>query len=54
MDDNSVGSEYIIMEEAVGTQLENVWEGLTPPSKLEVMREIVKLEQKMLFVSFSQ
>ncbi|KAJ9196650.1 hypothetical protein DTO164E3_6180 [Paecilomyces variotii] len=54
VDDNSVGSEYIIMEEAVGTQLENVWEGLTPPSKLEVMREIVKLEQKMLFVSFSQ
>lgn len=54
MDDNSVGSEYIIMEEAVGAQLENVWDGLTPSSKLEVMREIVKLEQKMLSVSFAQ
>ncbi|KAJ9214015.1 hypothetical protein DTO166G4_4460 [Paecilomyces variotii] len=54
VDDNSVGSEYIIMEEAAGTPLENGWEALTPRSKLEVMREIAKLEQKMLSLSFSQ
>ncbi|OJJ96810.1 hypothetical protein ASPACDRAFT_54196 [Aspergillus aculeatus ATCC 16872] len=38
---NAVGSEYIIMEEASGTQL-----------GLSIMREIVTIESKMLVVSF--
>ncbi|KAK2763871.1 Phosphotransferase enzyme [Arachnomyces sp. PD_36] len=50
---NPVGSEYIIMEEATGTQLESVWDDLTPDSKLKVMREIVSVETKLLSLSFS-
>lgn len=51
---NSVGSEYIIMEEAKGTQLGKSWDEMSPDSKLRVMGEVVSLEAKMLSVSFSQ
>ncbi|KAJ6060042.1 hypothetical protein N7444_002974 [Penicillium canescens] len=50
---NAVGSEYIIMEEASGTQLGVVWDQLSPDKKLSIMREIVTIESKMLAVSFS-
>lgn len=51
---NAVGSEYIIMEEASGTQLGDIWDHLSPDKKLSIMREIVTIESKMLAVSFSQ
>ncbi|RMJ25497.1 hypothetical protein PHISP_03646 [Aspergillus sp. HF37] len=52
--DNLVGSEYIIMEEANGTQLGKSWDEMSPDSKLKIMREVVSIEGKMLSVSFSQ
>ncbi|KAJ5353503.1 hypothetical protein N7541_006067 [Penicillium brevicompactum] len=51
--DNAVGSEYIIMEEASGSELGLVWDQLSPDKKLSIMREIVTIESKMLAVSFS-
>lgn len=49
-----MGSEYIIMEEATGTQLGKSWDEMSPDSKLKIMREVVSIEAKMLSVSFSQ
>ncbi|KAF9894411.1 Phosphotransferase enzyme [Aspergillus nanangensis] len=51
--DNPVGSEYIFMEEATGTQLAIQWDGLNPDAKLAIMREVVAIETKLLSVSFS-
>ncbi|KAE8356230.1 kinase-like domain-containing protein [Aspergillus coremiiformis] len=51
--ENPVGSEYIIMEEAVGKQLESVWDRLRPESKLAIMRELVSIEEKLVSFSFS-
>lgn len=42
------------MEEATGTQLGMLWDEMSPDSKLEIMREVVSIETKMLSVSFSQ
>lgn len=49
-----MGSEYIIMEEATGRQLQELWDEMAPGSKLEIMKEVVSIETKMLSVSFSQ
>jgi hypothetical protein len=51
---NAVASEYIIMEEASGTQLRLIWNQLSPDKKFSIMREIVTIESKMHAVSFSQ
>lgn len=51
---NPVGSEYILMEEATGTQLEYLWDKMTPDSKLAVMKEVVSIETKLSSLSFSQ
>lgn len=54
-DSNPVGSEYIIMEKAVGKQLASEWDkNLSANAKLTVMRELVTVEAKLLSVSFSQ
>lgn len=53
-DDNPVGSEYIIMEEAFGKQLASEWDDLSANAKLAIMRELVTIEAKLLSVSFSQ
>ncbi len=53
-DQNPVSTEYIIMEEAKGSQLHEVWEGLPLRTKLDVIREIVDVERKLLSISFSQ
>jgi hypothetical protein len=42
------------MEEARGSQLAEVWDELSPVSKLAIMREIVAVESKLLSISFSQ
>ncbi|KAJ5445860.1 hypothetical protein N7491_001942 [Penicillium cf. griseofulvum] len=51
---NTVGSEYIIMEEVSGIQLGLIWNQLSPDRKLSIMKEIVTIESKMLAMSFSQ
>jgi hypothetical protein len=51
---NAVGSEYIILEEASGTQLGLKWDQLSPDKKLSIMREIVTIESKMLAVSCAE
>ncbi|KAJ5207428.1 hypothetical protein N7472_003876 [Penicillium cf. griseofulvum] len=50
---NTVGSEYIIMEEVSGIQLGLIWNQLSPDRKLSIMKEIVTIESKMLAMSFS-
>ncbi|PYH96755.1 hypothetical protein BO71DRAFT_448359 [Aspergillus ellipticus CBS 707.79] len=45
---NAVGSEYIIMEEAPGTQLEDVWDDLSLEQKIEVVKDLVQLENRLL------
>ncbi|RYP57608.1 hypothetical protein DL769_009386 [Monosporascus sp. CRB-8-3] len=52
--DNPVQSEYIIMEEAAGTQLGEVWETLPLETKLEIVKDLVTVERKLLSVSFTQ
>lgn len=42
------------MEEAAGTQLEILWDDLSPDVKLSVMKEVVSIETKMMTLSFSQ
>ncbi|OGM39302.1 hypothetical protein ABOM_011970 [Aspergillus bombycis] len=45
---NDVGSEYILMEEAPGTKLEDIWHVLSLEEKIEIMKDLVQLEKKML------
>ncbi|KAG4433485.1 hypothetical protein IFR05_011023 [Cadophora sp. M221] len=52
--DNPVEAEYILMEEACGTSLGDVWEGMGIHSKAKIVNEIVSIEQKLLSVSFSR
>lgn len=42
------------MEEATGTQVEYLWDNMTPDSKLAVMKEMVSIETKLSSLSFSQ
>lgn len=51
---NPVESEYILMEEARGSQLATQWDELNSKAKLAIMREVVAIETKMLSISFSQ
>jgi len=49
---NPVESEYIVMEEASGSQLHTVWQKQELRVKRDIIREIVDIENKMLSVSF--
>lgn len=51
---NPVGSEYILMQEAPGVKLENVWESLPLKKKVEIMKELVSIEKKMLSAPLSR
>jgi len=53
-DTNEVGADYIIMEEAKGTELHEVWQQLPLRAKCDIIKEIVDAETKMLSVSFDQ
>ncbi|EGE04025.1 phosphotransferase enzyme family protein [Trichophyton equinum CBS 127.97] len=50
--DNSVGAEYIIMEEAKGTQLSQMWDEMKLHDRSEIIDDIVSIEQKLLSVTF--
>ncbi|KAL3458409.1 kinase-like domain-containing protein [Aspergillus heterothallicus] len=51
---NPVQSEYIIMEEAPGVRLDDVWADLELENKVAIMKDVVSLEKKMSSVSFNQ
>jgi hypothetical protein len=51
---NEVDAEYIIMEEAKGTQLHRIWQNLGLRAKRDIIEEIVDVEAKLLSVSFDQ
>ncbi|KAE8146569.1 kinase-like domain-containing protein [Aspergillus avenaceus] len=50
---NPVGSEYILMEEATGSQIGSVWNDLPANTKLNIMKEIVSIEAKLSSLTFS-
>ena len=54
MEDNSVEAEYILMEQACGTLLGDIWGNIEMHSKKKIVDDIVSIEQKLLSVSFSQ
>ena len=47
-------AEYIIMEEAPGTQLEDVWDNKTISGKTGIVKGLVEIEKKLLSVSFAR
>ncbi|RMZ82324.1 hypothetical protein DV738_g1742, partial [Chaetothyriales sp. CBS 135597] len=51
---NPVESEYILMEEAPGTPLHEVWGGLELHDKLKIVDDIVGIEKKLLSISFTR
>ncbi|OAL34317.1 adenosinetriphosphatase [Fonsecaea nubica] len=51
---NPVESEYILMEEARGTPLYKVWEGLELGEKFKIVDDIVDIEKKLLSISFTR
>lgn len=52
--DNVVGAEYILMEEARGTEASYCWDKLAYTSKLAIMEELVTIQNKFLSHSFTQ
>ena len=50
--ENAVESEYILMEEAKGSQLSSVWHGLPVKRKANIIREIVHVEAQMMSTPF--
>ena len=42
------------MEEAPGTQLEDVWDGKTISDKTNIVKGLVEIEKKLLSVSFTR
>ncbi|KAH8811076.1 kinase-like domain-containing protein [Xylogone sp. PMI_703] len=52
--DNHVEAEYIIMEEASGVQLKEVWHKMDIDDKTSIVENLVEIEKKLLSVSFTQ
>ncbi|EAW24094.1 uncharacterized protein NFIA_036660 [Aspergillus fischeri NRRL 181] len=52
--ENPVGSEYILMEEATGRQLGEIWDDLKLADKLKIVEDIVAIEKKFLSLSFTR
>jgi len=53
-DQNHVQTEYIIMEEARGSQLYESWQDVSLETKHEIIRQIVDIERKLLSLSFDK
>ncbi|KAF7506025.1 hypothetical protein GJ744_012272 [Endocarpon pusillum] len=49
--DNSVGSEYIIMEKVQGTDLHKTWYSMTVGERLQIVERIVRLERVLFDIS---
>ncbi|KAH3976280.1 hypothetical protein HBH52_118710 [Parastagonospora nodorum] len=52
--ENPVESEYILMEEATGNQLGEVWDEMELHDKLKIVDDIVAIERKFLSLSFTR
>lgn len=52
--ENPVESEYILMEEATGNQLSEVWDEIELHDKLKIVDDIVAIEKKFLSLSFTR
>lgn len=52
--ENPVESEYILMEEASGNQLGEVWDELELHDKLKIVDDIVAIERRFLSLSFNR
>ncbi|GIZ47268.1 hypothetical protein CKM354_001036500 [Cercospora kikuchii] len=50
--DNDIGSEYILMEKAIGRCLGDVWYEISDEKRIKVLGEIVKQEAKLFGISF--
>lgn len=51
---NLVNAEYILMEEARGTQLHGAWQNMDIEIKRDVVYQIIEIEKKLLSMSFSR
>jgi aminoglycoside phosphotransferase (APT) family kinase protein len=49
-DDNSIGSEYIIIEKAPGNELEEHWYTMAERQRLKMIFEIVKIEARLFSI----
>jgi hypothetical protein len=52
--ENPVESEYILMEEATGSQLGEIWDELELHDKLKIVDDIVAFERKFSSLSFTR
>jgi hypothetical protein len=52
--ENLVESEYILMEEAAGTQLSKIWHEMELRDKFKVVDDIVAIEKRLLSTSFTR
>ena len=50
----AIGTKFIIMEEAKGSQLHDAWKDLSLRAKLDIIPKIVDVERKMLSISFDR
>nr|POF05967.1 altered inheritance of mitochondria protein 9, mitochondrial [Quercus suber] len=51
---NSAESEYILMEQAKGTQLEEVWADMDLKEKISIVNDVVTIQKKLQSVAFSR
>ena len=51
---NSAESEYILMEEAKGTQLEELWTDMDLGDKFKVVDDVITIQKKLQSVTFSR
>ncbi|TVY91146.1 Altered inheritance of mitochondria protein, mitochondrial [Lachnellula willkommii] len=49
---NSVGSEYIIMEKALGKELNSIWYTMTLKERMVIMDKVVRIEQTLFGMQF--
>lgn len=52
--ENPVETEYILMEEATGNQLGEIWHEIELHDKLKIVDDIVAIERKFLSLSFTR
>jgi aminoglycoside phosphotransferase (APT) family kinase protein len=51
---NPVGSEYIIMEQAKGFQLSEIWNDMEIDDQAKVVRSLIEIESKFLTASLDR
>ena len=49
---NPVGAEYIIMEKAPGIQLFKVWDDISEPNRLKLIKSLTQLEHQLAAIRF--